>query len=101
MDNNRLVGIVSARDYARKVILIGKSSKSTQVAEIMTTDPVSVTPHQSVDECLAIMTARGFRHLPVVDGDDVVGVGSLGDRVRSIIDDQKHQINSLESYISG
>ena len=101
MDNNRLVGIVSERDYARKVILIGKSSKSTQVAEIMTTDPVSVTPHQSVDECLAIMTARGFRHLPVVDGDEVVGVLSLGDLVRSIIDDQKHQINSLESYISG
>jgi CBS domain-containing protein len=101
MDNNRLVGIVSERDYARKVILVGKSSKSTQVAEIMTTDPVSVTPHQSIDECLAIMTARGFRHLPVVDGDEVVGVLSLGDLVRSIIEDQKHQINSLESYISG
>ena len=101
MDNNRLVGIVSERDYARKVIMVGKSSKSTQVVEIMTTDPVSVTPHQSVDECLAIMTARGFRHLPVVDGDEVVGVLSLGDLVRSIIDDQKHQINSLESYISG
>ena len=101
MDNNRLVGIVSERDYARKVILVGKSSKSTQVAEIMTADPVSVTPHQSVDECLAIMTARGFRHLPVVDGDEVVGVLSLGDLVRSIIEDQKHQINSLESYISG
>jgi CBS domain-containing protein len=99
--NDRLVGIVSERDYARKVILKGKSSKSTLVEEIMTADPVTVTPHQSVDDCLSIMTARGFRHLPVVDGDEVVGVLSLGDLVRSIIDDQKHQINSLEQYIAG
>ena len=101
MDNKRLAGIVSERDYARKVILLGKSSKSTQVEDIMTVDPVTVTPQQSVDECLSIMTAHRFRHLPVVDGDEVVGVLSLGDLVRSIIDDQKHQIDSLEQYISG
>ena len=101
IDNDRLVGIVSERDYARKVILVGKSSKSTHVEEIMTADPVTVTPRQSVDECLSIMTARKFRHLPVVDGDELVGVLSLGDLVKSIIEDQKHQIDSLEHYISG
>jgi len=101
IDNGRLAGIVSERDYARKVILVGKSSKSTHVEDIMTSNPVTVTPQQSVDECLSIMTARRFRHLPVVDGDEVVGVLSLGDLVKSIIDDQKHQIDSLEQYISG
>lgn len=101
IDDKRLVGIVSERDYARKVILVGKSSKSTQVSEIMTSEPVTVTPNQSVDDCLSVMTAHGFRHLPVVDGDEVVGVLSLGDLVRSIMDDQKHQISSLEQYISG
>ena len=101
IDNDRLAGIVSERDYARKVILVGKSSKSTHVEEIMTVDPVTVTPHQSVDECLSIMTNRRFRHLPVLDGNDVVGVLSLGDLVKSIIDDQKHQIDSLEQYIAG
>ena len=101
IDNDRLTGIVSERDYARKVILVGKSSKSTRVEEIMTANPVTVTPHQSVDECLSIMTNRRFRHLPVLDGNEVVGVLSLGDLVKSIIDDQKHQIDSLEHYISG
>jgi len=100
-DGKRLAGIVSERDYARKVILVGKSSKSTQVKDFMTTDPVTVTPGESVDDCLSIMTTRHFRHLPVVDGDEVVGVLSLGDLVRSIIDDQKHLINSLEQYIAG
>ena len=99
--DGRLVGIVSERDYARKVILEGKSSKSTKVAEIMTKNPVSVGPGQSIDECLSIMTAHGFRHLPVLDGDEVVGVLSLGDLVKSIIEDQQHQIDSLEHYISG
>jgi len=101
MENGRLAGIVSERDYARKVILVGKSSRSTRVEEIMTVDPVTVTPHQSVDECLSVMTARRFRHLPVVEAGEVVGVLSLGDLVKSIIDDQKHQIDSLEQYISG
>ena len=101
IDDGRMVGIVSERDYARKVILQGKASKTTPVSEIMTSKLVTVTTHQSVDDCMSIMTARKVRHLPVVDGDELVGVLSLGDLVKSIIDDKQHTIEDLQHYISG
>ena len=101
IDDGRMVGIVSERDYARKVIIQGKASKTTPVSEIMTSKLVTVTPHQSVDDCMSIMTARRVRHLPVVDGDELVGVLSLGDLVKSIIDDKQHTIEDLQHYISG
>lgn len=100
MEAGRLVGVVSERDYARKVILKGRSSKSTPVREIMTTRVITVPPRDSVERCLGVMTKNKVRHLPVVDGDEVVGVLSIGDLVASIIDDQRHQIESLEQYIT-
>ncbi|MDJ0655034.1 MAG: CBS domain-containing protein [Xanthomonadales bacterium] len=101
MEGDNLAGVVSERDYARKVILKGKSSRSTQVRDIMTAEVVSVSPHDTVDQCLAVMTQNKIRHLPVLEDGGVVGVLSIGDLVKSVIDDQKHQIQSLEQYISG
>lgn len=101
MDGEHLVGIISERDYARKVILQGRSSRETNVAEIMTADVVTVDPHRSVDECLALITHRRIRHLPVIDGGRVIGVLSIGDLVRAKIADQESQIRNLENYISG
>lgn len=98
----QLVGILSERDYARKVILKGHSSKETPVRDIMTSPVVFVTPRQTVDECMAIMTNHHFRHLPVMgDNDRVLGVVSLGDLVKAIIDGQAHHIMELEGYITG
>jgi CBS domain-containing protein len=97
----KLVGIMSERDYARKVILKGHSSKDTPVSAIMTTPVVFVTPANTVDECMAIMTNRRFRHLPVVENDVPIGIVSIGDLVRWTINGQAQAIEELEGYISG
>ena len=101
MDGPTLVGILSERDYARKVILVGKSSKTTKVREIMTEDVLCVNPRMTNEECMALMTAKRIRHLPVVDGDQVVGMISIGDLVRDIIAEQQFAIKELERYIHG
>ena len=99
LEEDKLVGIFSERDYARKIILFGKSSQDTAVGEIMTPGVVCVRPTQSADECMALMTGRRVRHLPVLSQDKVVGVISIGDVVKEMISDQKQTIEQLEQYI--
>ncbi len=101
LEDGKVVGIFSERDYARKIILAGKSSRETAVREIMTTRVVYARPDLSLEECLALMTDKRIRHLPVMHGDDLVGVVSIGDLVKGIIDDQRFLISQLESYVSG
>jgi CBS domain-containing protein len=101
MEQNKLVGIVSERDYTRKVILKGRSSKETRVGDIMASPAITVTPQHSVDECLHIMTEHRIRHLPVVEHEKVAGVVSIGDLVNWVISAQSAAIDHLEDYISG
>ena len=101
LDGESLKGIVTERDYARKVIIKGRSSESTQVSEIMTADVVTAGTDQTVGQCMTVMTERRIRHLPVVDNGKIVGMISIGDLVQAIIADQKEEIEQLEQYISG
>lgn len=95
----KLAGIISERDYARKVILQGKSSQDISVREIMTAEVVRVQPSQTVEECMGLMTQRRVRHLPVCEGDKLVGLVSIGDLVKEVIAEQEQTIKQLESYI--
>ncbi len=95
------IGILSERDYARKVVLRERVSRDTGVTEIMTPDPICVAPNQEIEACMAIMTAKRFRHLPVVEGGRLIGIISIGDVVKSIISEREYLIQQLESYITG
>lgn len=102
MDGKKLVGVFSERDYARKVILQGKESRTTKVSEVMTGKVICVTTDRTVEECMAIMTEEHIRHLPVVDSEcNVIGIISIGDVVKEMIGQQQFVISQLESYITG
>lgn len=101
MEEEKLQGIISERDYRDKVILKGRTSKSTRVKEIMTSDVFWVTPEETVTECMTIMTEKKFRHLPVMNDRQLVGVISIGDLVKEIISKQKVEIDHLKNYIDG
>jgi len=101
LEGGKLVGVISERDYARKVILKGKSSLDTPVKEIMTQDVVWVRPEWTVEECMAVVTEKRIRHLPVLVDDQVVGIISIGDLVKAVIDEKDFTIKQLESYITG
>jgi CBS domain-containing protein len=101
MSNDRLVGIISERDYTRKIALKGKQSKQTPVSEIMFSPVISVGEDASVEECMELMTQRRIRHLPVKNGEQVLGVVSIGDLINWIIKTQREVLNSMEDFISG
>ena len=101
LENNSLMGIFTERDYARKVILKGKASKETLIREIMTEDPVVVTPENTIEDCMRLMTNKFIRHLPVVENGELKGIISIGDVVKFIIEEQKFIIENLEHYITG
>ncbi|MCK5014552.1 MAG: CBS domain-containing protein [Candidatus Omnitrophica bacterium] len=101
LDDGKLVGIFSERDYTRKVFLLGKSSKETMVEEVMTEEVCFVTPDTNIEECMVLFTNKHIRHLPVMEADQLIGVISIGDVVNKIIREQKFAIGELENYISG
>ena len=100
MQGTHLAGILSERDYARKVVLQGRSSRDTPVRDIMTAEVVSVAPGDSIDHCMQLVTERRIRHLPVVDAGEVVGVLSIGDLVKTVIELQRRDIDQLQRYIA-
>ncbi len=101
MENDKLAGIFTERDYARKVVLKGKKSTETTIGEIMTSNLITVSPDTTIDECMALMTGKYIRHLPVVADGKLSGIISIGDVVRRIIEDQKSIIGHMEQYIAG
>lgn len=101
VDESKLTGIFTERDYARKIVLKGKTSKDTPVSELMTPNPYFVTPEQTIEDCMEVMSTKHIRHLPVMAGDNIVGVISISDVVRTIIDNQKFTIDQLAKYITG
>ena len=101
MEGDKLVGIMTERDYARKVVLEGKSSRESSVGDVMTRQVLCASPERTVDECMALMTDKRARHLPVLDHKRVVGVVSIGDLVKAVINDQQILIDQLQHYISG
>ena len=100
-ENDKLAGIFTERDYARKVVLKGKSSRETEIAEIMTRDLVTVSPDSTIDECMELMTGKFIRHVPVLENGKLAGIISIGDVVRHIIQEQRSIIGHMEQYISG
>ena len=100
MEDDKLAGIFTERDYARKVILKGKASKETKIGEIMTRDLITVAPDTSLDSCMRLMTGKHIRHLPVVDNGQLAGIISIGDVVKYIIEEQKFIIENMEHYIT-
>ena len=100
-ENNKLVGIISERDYSRKVVVKGKASKTTAVKEILSSHVIHANPSHTVEECMRLMTDHHFRHLPVLDGETIVGIISIGDLVNWIISAQHTTISQLQTYITG
>jgi CBS domain-containing protein len=100
VDSGKLEGIFTERDYARKLILKGKSSMNTPISELMTKNPFTIAPDNTIEDCMDMMTSRHIRHLPVVEGDTLIGIISIGDVVKHIIEEQKDIIEHLENYIS-
>lgn len=101
VENGKLIGIFTERDYARKLILKGKSSKDTPIQDLMTPNPFTVTPQSSIEDCMKLMAGKHIRHLPVEENGKLIGMISIGDVVKHIIEDQKSTIAHLEQYIAG
>jgi CBS domain-containing protein len=101
MQKEKVVGIFSERDYARKIVLKGESSHTTAVKDVMTSGVLSVNPEQSIDECMALMTNKHVRHLPVLENGNIIGLISIGDVVKAIISEHEYTIKQLENYITG